>query len=147
MRFFGLFFLFWLSCCCCRAGRLGEGGEGDAKCLRRSAIAHQNHQPRNLVRQPTSYAQQQQQCARSYTAEDVVSSDFIHDAHSSIVDAKAGIQLNDTFVKLVAWCAALVLLCVFVCVWGGSLFCLRLVSCHARNALCPPPSSKQCPGL
>jgi hypothetical protein len=85
--------------------------------------------------------------ARSYTAEDVVSSDFIHDAHSSIVDAKAGIQLNDTFVKLVAWCAALVLLCVFVCVWGGSLFCLRLVSCHARNALCPPPSSKQCPGL
>jgi hypothetical protein len=29
-----------------------------------------------------------------------VSSDFIHDPHSSIVDAKAGIQLNDTFVKV-----------------------------------------------
>jgi glyceraldehyde 3-phosphate dehydrogenase len=32
-----------------------------------------------------------------------VSSDFISDAASCTVDAKAGIQLNDTFVKLVAW--------------------------------------------
>ena len=37
------------------------------------------------------------------TDEDVVSSDFIGDSHSSIVDAKAGIQLSDTFVKLVSW--------------------------------------------
>lgn len=35
--------------------------------------------------------------------EEVVSQDFVHDSHSSIVDVKAGIQLNDTFVKLVAW--------------------------------------------
>ena len=35
--------------------------------------------------------------------EDVVSSDFIHDSHSSILDVKAGIQLNPTFVKLVSW--------------------------------------------
>lgn len=39
----------------------------------------------------------------SYTEDAVVSSDFIHDPHTSIFDAKAGIQLSDTFVKLVAW--------------------------------------------
>ena len=39
----------------------------------------------------------------AYTEDDVVSSDFIHDPHTSIFDAKAGIALNDNFVKLVAW--------------------------------------------
>ena len=39
----------------------------------------------------------------SYTEDDTVSSDFIHDPHTSIFDVKAGIQLSDTFVKLVAW--------------------------------------------
>ncbi len=38
-----------------------------------------------------------------YVDEDVVSSDFLNDEHTSIFDAKAGIQLTDTFVKLVAW--------------------------------------------
>ena len=38
-----------------------------------------------------------------YTEDDVVSSDFIADSHTSIFDAKAGISLNDNFVKLVAW--------------------------------------------
>ena len=38
-----------------------------------------------------------------YTDEQVVSSDFITDPRTSIFDAKAGIMLNDTFVKLVAW--------------------------------------------
>ena len=38
-----------------------------------------------------------------YTDEPVVSSDFIHDSHTSIFDATAGIMLTDTFVKLVAW--------------------------------------------
>merc|ERR1712080_578411 len=38
-----------------------------------------------------------------YTDEQVVSSDFIGDPHSSIFDAKAGIQLSKTFVKLVSW--------------------------------------------
>lgn len=38
-----------------------------------------------------------------YTEEDVVSSDFIGSTSSCVFDANAGIQLTDTFVKLVAW--------------------------------------------
>ena len=38
-----------------------------------------------------------------YVDEDVVSSDFLSDEHTSIFDAKAGIMLTDTFVKLIAW--------------------------------------------
>merc|ERR1711872_69067 len=38
-----------------------------------------------------------------YTEDDVVSSDFYGDTNSSIFDAKAGIQLSKTFVKLVSW--------------------------------------------
>ena len=38
-----------------------------------------------------------------YTEDDVVSTDFIGDSRTCIFDAKAGIPLNDTFVKLVAW--------------------------------------------
>lgn len=39
----------------------------------------------------------------SYTEDAVVSSDFLGDAHTSIFDAKAGIALTDTFVKVVSW--------------------------------------------
>ena len=38
-----------------------------------------------------------------YTEDAVVSSDFLGDSHTSIFDATAGIQLTDTFVKLIAW--------------------------------------------
>jgi glyceraldehyde 3-phosphate dehydrogenase len=38
-----------------------------------------------------------------YTDEEVVSTDFLSDTHSSIFDAKAGIQLSPTFVKLISW--------------------------------------------
>ncbi|MFL0685281.1 MAG: type I glyceraldehyde-3-phosphate dehydrogenase [Algoriphagus aquaeductus] len=38
-----------------------------------------------------------------YTEDAVVSNDFIGDARTSIFDAEAGIQLSDTFVKVVSW--------------------------------------------
>ena len=38
-----------------------------------------------------------------YTDEDLVSTDFMGNDASSIFDAKAGIQLNKNFVKLIAW--------------------------------------------
>lgn len=38
-----------------------------------------------------------------YTDEEVVSQDFVTDAHSSIFDAKAGIELNSNFFKIIAW--------------------------------------------
>jgi len=39
----------------------------------------------------------------AYTEEEVASSDFIGDTHSSIYDALAGIQLNERFFKIVSW--------------------------------------------
>ena len=38
-----------------------------------------------------------------YTDEDVVSQDFVGDARTSVFDAKAGIMLSPTFVKVVSW--------------------------------------------
>jgi glyceraldehyde 3-phosphate dehydrogenase len=38
-----------------------------------------------------------------YTDEEVVSADFVHDPRSSIFDAKAGIELNANFFKVVSW--------------------------------------------
>src|SRR5690606_15043532 len=38
-----------------------------------------------------------------YTEDAVVSTDFQGDARTSIFDAEAGIQLSDTFVKVVSW--------------------------------------------
>jgi glyceraldehyde 3-phosphate dehydrogenase len=39
----------------------------------------------------------------AYTEDEVVSSDFIHDSHSSIFDSGSGIELNNRFFKLVSW--------------------------------------------
>jgi glyceraldehyde 3-phosphate dehydrogenase len=38
-----------------------------------------------------------------YTEDDVVSQDFLSDSRTSVFDAKAGISLNDNFVKVVSW--------------------------------------------
>jgi glyceraldehyde 3-phosphate dehydrogenase len=54
-----------------------------------------------------------------YTEDEVVSSDFIHEEKTSVFDAKAGIALNDTFVKLVAW---------YDNEWGYSCKVLDLIS-------------------
>jgi glyceraldehyde 3-phosphate dehydrogenase len=39
----------------------------------------------------------------AYTTDEVASSDFIHDTHSSIFDAGSGMELNNRFFKLVSW--------------------------------------------
>jgi glyceraldehyde 3-phosphate dehydrogenase len=39
----------------------------------------------------------------AYTNDEVTSSDFIHDRHSSIFDAGSGIELNRRFFKLISW--------------------------------------------
>jgi len=60
----------------------------------------------------------------AYTEESVVSTDFIHDPHSSIFDAGAGIMLNENFVKLVAW---------YDNEWGYSCRILDMIAYMAEN--------------
>ena len=38
-----------------------------------------------------------------YTEEEIVSTDILHDAHSSVFDKNAGLSLNSNFHKAVAW--------------------------------------------
>ena len=56
-----------------------------------------------------------------YTDEDVVSSDFLGDSRTSIFDAKAGIALTDTFVKVVS-CTTTRLVTPTRC-WSSSSTC------------------------
>jgi glyceraldehyde 3-phosphate dehydrogenase len=58
-----------------------------------------------------------------YTEDAVVSTDFLHDSRSSIVDAGAGIMLNSTFVKLVSWYGA------FLQLISRSFFVYELTLC------------------
>jgi len=60
-----------------------------------------------------------------YTEDDVVSSDFIGDVRTSIFDAKAGISLNNNFVKLVSW---------YDNEWGYSCKVLELIAHMATVA-------------
>ena len=53
-----------------------------------------------------------------YTEEQVVSTDFLHDARSSIFDASSGIGLNSRFFKLVSW---------YDNEWSYSLRCVDLL--------------------
>lgn len=54
----------------------------------------------------------------AYTEDEVVSSDFIHDANSSIFDAGSGIALNSRFFKLISW---------YDNEWGYSNRCIDLL--------------------
>ncbi|KGO99574.1 type I glyceraldehyde-3-phosphate dehydrogenase [Novilysobacter defluvii] len=58
-----------------------------------------------------------------YTEDKVVATDFRGDARTSIFDAEAGIALDDTFVKLVAW---------YDNEWGYSNKCLEMVRVVAK---------------
>ena len=53
-----------------------------------------------------------------YTDEAVVSTDFRNDPHTSIFDAKGGIQLDPTFVKVLSW---------YDNEWGYSNKCCEMV--------------------
>ncbi len=53
-----------------------------------------------------------------YTEDEVVSSDFIHNQHSSIFDGGSGLELNSKFFKLVSW---------YDNEWGYSNRCVDLV--------------------
>ena len=53
-----------------------------------------------------------------YTEDEVVSTDFLGESCTSIFDAKAGIALSDTFVKLVSW---------YDNEWGYSCKCIDLM--------------------
>jgi glyceraldehyde 3-phosphate dehydrogenase len=55
----------------------------------------------------------------AYTDDEVCSSDFIHDSHSSIFDAGSGIELNNRFFKLVSW---------YDNEWGYSHRCVDLLT-------------------
>src|ERR1700747_876931 len=54
----------------------------------------------------------------AYTEDEVVSTDFLHDAHSSIFDAGSGIELNNRFFKLISW---------YDNEWGYSQRCVELL--------------------
>merc|ERR1711934_416103 len=60
-----------------------------------------------------------------YTEDEVVSSDFIGDNHSSIFDKKAGIALSDDFVKLVSW---------YDNEWGYSVRAVELIEHMHKSA-------------
>ena len=60
-----------------------------------------------------------------WTADEVVSTDFIHSTHSSIFDAGSGIELNSRFFKLVAW---------YDNEWGYSNRCIDLLKKVATRA-------------
>jgi glyceraldehyde 3-phosphate dehydrogenase len=53
-----------------------------------------------------------------YTEDDVVSTDFLGESCTSVFDARAGIALTDTFVKLVSW---------YDNEWGYSCKCIDLM--------------------
>jgi glyceraldehyde 3-phosphate dehydrogenase len=60
----------------------------------------------------------------AYTEEDVVSTDFVGENASSVFDAKAGIALNDHFIKLVSW---------YDNEWGYSARCCDLLVYAAKK--------------
>ena len=68
----------------------------------------------------------------AYTADEVVSSDFIHDQHSSIFDAGSGIGLNSKFFKLISW---------YDNEWGYSNRCVDLVLYVAKRGLGSQPAA------
>lgn len=57
----------------------------------------------NIVNVVKAASENEMKGILGWTDEDLVSKDFEGDSRSSIFDVKAGIALNDSFVKLVSW--------------------------------------------
>ncbi len=68
----------------------------------------------------------------AYTEDQVVSSDFMGDEHSSIFDARAGIALSSTFVKLVTWYVQFIQATCFVRNQIGSF----VIGMQDKNMVC-----------
>ena len=64
---------------------------------------NQGVQMEDLIQTIKDASQNELKGILDWTEEPLVSSDFIGNANSSIVDIKACIQLNDNFVKLISW--------------------------------------------
>jgi glyceraldehyde 3-phosphate dehydrogenase len=64
---------------------------------------NQGVQMEDLIQTIKDASQNELKGILDWTEEPLVSSDFIGNANSSIVDVKACIQLNDNFVKLISW--------------------------------------------
>src|SRR5208283_2389534 len=62
----------------------------------------------------------------AHTEDEVVSTDFLHDAHSSIFDAGSGMELNSRFFKLISW---------YDNEWGYSNRCVDLLKYILGKAL------------
>jgi glyceraldehyde 3-phosphate dehydrogenase len=61
----------------------------------------------------------------AYTDEEVCSTDFIHDPHSSIFDSGSGLELNNRFFKLISW---------YDNEWGYSHRCVDLLNYMIRKS-------------
>ena len=75
-----------------------------------------------------------------YTEDEIVSSDMCGANESSIFDAKAGISLNDNFVKLVSWCK-------FILLPSLKYFLLTISSQTTTSGVTPAVSSTSWPTL
>src|SRR5574344_1517430 len=71
--------------------------------LAKPAVADKDYAYANVCAAMKKAAEGELKGVLAYTEDQVVSTDFCGDAHTSIFDAKAGIGLDPTFVKVVSW--------------------------------------------
>ena len=94
-----------------RADLRRVGGRPDCR-------AREGSQLRRDLRRDEGAAEGAMKGVLGYTEDKVVATDFRGDARTSVFDADAGIALDDTFVKVVAW---------YDNEWGYSNKCLEMV--------------------
>lgn len=75
----------------------------DASCIDLTVKLKTKTDYQSIVKKYKEVSEGEMKGIIKFTDEDIVSSDVIGCEYSSIFDAKAGIQLNETFFKLVSW--------------------------------------------